>query len=51
MGAVFEDAHGAGGDAFYRSVLVVQHLGAGEPGIDLDAERLGLLTQPFGDVA
>ena len=49
--AVLADAHVAGGDAAHRAVLVVEHLGAGEARIDLDAQRLGLLAEPAADVA
>ena len=51
MLAVLADAHVAGGDALHRAVLVVEHLGGGEAGIDLDAQRLGLLAEPAADVA
>ena len=49
--AVLADAHVAGGDAAHRAVLVVEHLGAGEARVDLDAQRLGLLAEPAADVA
>ena len=49
--AVLADAHVAGGDALDRAVLVVEHLGAGEARIDLDAQRLGLLAEPAADIA
>ena len=49
--AVLADAQVAGGDADDRAVVVVQHLGGGEAGEDLDAQRLGLLRQPAHDVA
>ncbi len=49
--AVAADAHVAGGDAFYRTILVVEHLGAGEAGVDFHAEGLGLLRQPAADIA
>ena len=49
--AVLADAEVAGGDALDRTILVVEHLGRGEPGVDLDAKRLGLLAQPAGEIA
>jgi hypothetical protein len=39
----------AGGHALDRAVVVVQHLGGGEAGEDLHAQRFGLLAQPLGD--
>ena len=45
--AVLADAHVAGGDADDAAVLL-QHLGGGEAGIDLDAQRLGLLRPASG---
>ena len=48
--AVLADAHVAGGDADDAPVLL-QQFGGGEAGIDLDAQRLGLLPQPAADIA
>ena len=48
--AVLADAHVAGGDADDAAVFLQQFRG-GETGIDLDAQCLGLLTQPADDVA
>jgi hypothetical protein len=45
------EAHGAGRHALDGAVLAVEHLGRGEARIDLGALRLGLLAQPFDDVA
>src|SRR5207237_2918491 len=44
------DAEISGGDALYRGAFV-EHLGRGEAGKDLDAERFGLLAEPAADVA
>jgi hypothetical protein len=49
--AVLEYTHVAGSNALDRAILVEQHLGAGEAGIDLDAQRFGLLAQPAADIA
>src|SRR5437660_6901455 len=43
--AIFADTHVARGDAAHRTIVVVEHFSAREPGEDLDAERLRLLTQ------
>jgi hypothetical protein len=48
--AVAADAHVAGGDAAHGALVVVQHFGAGEAGIDLDAERFGLLAEPAAEL-
>jgi DNA polymerase len=48
--AILADPHVAGGDAGDAAVLLEQ-LGGGEPGIDLDAELLGLGCQPAADIA
>ncbi len=48
---VLRDAHIAGRHAAHRTGIGVQHLGRGESGIDLDAQRLGLLREPLADVA
>ena len=49
--AVAADAHVAGRDAAHPAVVVVQHLGPGKPGIDLDPELLGLRRQPAAQIA
>ena len=49
--AVAADTQIAGGHPLDAAVLVVQHLGGGKAGIDLDAERLGLLAEPAAQVA
>ncbi|VWC64862.1 hypothetical protein BLA18110_01549 [Burkholderia lata] len=49
--AVLAHAHVAGRDALHRAVVVVQDLGGGEAGEDLDAQRFGLCPQPARDVA
>jgi len=49
--AILADTQVAGGDALDRTVLVVEHLGRGKARIDLDAQCLGLLTQPAAQVA
>src|SRR3546814_4188803 len=49
--AVLADPHVAGGHAPHAAVLAIQHLGGGEPGIDLDAELGRLLAEPAADVA
>src|SRR6185437_3759064 len=49
--AVLADPHAAGGDAAHPPRLVVEHLGGGEAGVDLDAERLGLAGEPATDIA
>src|SRR3546814_11483005 len=41
----------SGGHAPHAAVLAIQHLGGGEPGIDLDAELGRLLAEPAADVA
>ena len=48
--AVLADAHGAGGDAFYAAIFLIQHFRGGEAGIDVDAEGFGLLAEPTADV-
>ncbi|GJD68525.1 hypothetical protein MMMDOFMJ_1448 [Methylobacterium gnaphalii] len=48
--AAARDAEIAGGDADDGTVLVVEHFGGREARIDLDAERLGLGTEIFGQV-
>ncbi len=45
------DAHIAGGDATHPPGLVVQYLGGGEAGIDLDPQFLGLARQPAAQIA
>jgi hypothetical protein len=49
--AVVADAHVAGGDAAHGTLVVIQHLGAGKAGIDLDAERFGLRAEPAAELA
>ena len=49
--AVPRHAHVAGRDAAHRALVVVQDLGGGEAGVDLDAERFRLLAEPAADVA
>ena len=49
--AILADAEVAGGDALDRTVLVIEHFGGGEAGVDLDTQRLGLLAQPAGQIA
>src|SRR5450759_986989 len=49
--AVAAYAQVAGGHALDRAVLVVEHLGRGEAGVDLDAQPLGLLSQPAAQIA
>jgi hypothetical protein len=49
--AVAADAHVAGGDAAHGALVVVEHFGAGEAGIDLDAERFGLRAEPAAELA
>ncbi len=49
--AVAADAHVAGRDAAHPAVGIVQHLGTGKPGIDLDPELLGLRRQPAAQIA
>ncbi len=49
--AILADPHRAGGDAAHPPGLVVEHLGAGEAGIDLDAELLGLSGEPTAEIA
>src|SRR4029077_5462174 len=48
--ALAVDAEVAGGDALHRGAFI-QGFGRGEAGKDLDAELLGLLAQPAGEVA
>jgi hypothetical protein len=48
--AVLRDAHVAGRDAADAARVVVEHLGGGEAGIDLDPERLGLAAEPAAEV-
>src|SRR5260221_12491572 len=45
------EAHGAGSDAAHPPGLVVEHLGGGETGKDLAAERLGLTGVPSARIA
>ena len=49
--AVAQAPHVTGGDALDGAVLGEQHFGAGEAGVDFDAERLGLFAEPAADVA
>ena len=49
--AILADAHVARRDAAHGAALVVKHFGAGEPGEDFDAQRLGLLAEPAHDIA
>src|SRR5207302_838638 len=49
--AVLADAHIAGRDPLHSPGGVVQYLGRGKPRIDLDAERLGLASQPTAQIA
>jgi hypothetical protein len=49
--AVAADAHVAGGDAAHGALVVVEDLGAGEAGVDFDAEGFGLLAEPARDEA
>ncbi len=51
FGTVVQTPHVAGGDAPDGAAVGEQHFGAGEAGIDLDAEPLGLLAQPAAQVA
>ena len=46
LAAVLGDAHVARGDALDPAVLVIEHLGGGEAGVDFDADLLRLLAQP-----
>ena len=43
--------HIAGGHALYPAIFMVQHLGGGEPRVDLYPQALCLLSQPAADVA
>ena len=45
------DTHVAGGDAAHAPRLVLEQLGRGEAGIDLDPQRLGLLPEPAHHIA
>jgi hypothetical protein len=45
--AVLADAQVAGGHSAHRAALVVEDLGGGEAGKDLDAQRLGHAAQPL----
>ena len=49
--AVAAYAQVAGGHALDRAVLVVEHFGRGEAGVDFDAQALGLLSQPAAQIA
>ena len=44
--AILTDTEVARGDAFDRTVFVVEHLGSGEAGVDFHAQRFGLFAQP-----
>jgi DNA polymerase len=46
--AVMANAHVAGNDAEDAILVVVEHVGSGEAGVDLDAQALGLPGQPAG---
>ena len=48
--AILLDAHVAGRDALHAALLVVDHLGGGKAGEDLNAQAFGLLSQPLDDV-
>jgi hypothetical protein len=48
---VLGDTHVARGDALHAPVLAVEHLGAGEAGIDLDPQLLRLLGEPAAEIA
>ncbi len=50
MLAVAGHAHIADGDADYAAILL-QQLGSGEAGVDLDPQRLGLAAQPLAYLA
>jgi|GEM_PF-1878812 len=45
--AVLAQAQVAGGHAAHPALVVIEHLGAGEAGEHLHAQRLGLLAQPL----
>ena len=45
------EAHVAGRHAFNRTVVVVEHLGSGETGIDFNAHGFRLLAEPTAEVA
>ena len=45
------DPHVSGRDAAHRAVVGVEDLGGRESREDLDSERLGLLGEPFHDIA
>ena len=49
--SVLCNSHVAGCNALDRAIVVVQDLGRREARINLDAERLGLSTQPATDIA
>ena len=48
---VLGHTHVAGGDASDRAVVIEQHFGGGEAGIDFDAQGFRLGRQPAADVA
>ena len=48
---VLGNAHVAGRHAAHRAGIGIQDFGCSESGIDLDAQRLGLLREPLADVA
>ena len=49
--AIARDAHIAGRHAFNTAVRIVEHLGGGETGIDFNAQRFGLFTEPAAKTA
>ena len=49
--AVVVDAGIAGGDAFHRAVLVIEHFGGGEAGEHFDTEAFRLFGEPAAQVA
>src|SRR5437867_3261955 len=49
--AVASHAHVAGGDAANAALVVVEHFRGGKAGVDLDAQRFGLLPEPAAHVA
>ncbi len=49
--AVASHAHVASGDAANAAFVVIEHFRGGKAGVDLDAQRFGLLPQPAAHVA
>ena len=49
--AILAYPHIAGGDAFDRAIVIIQHLGGWKARVNFNTKRLGLFTKPATKIA